>query len=74
MLRPCPTGPSRSAVLAFTFTCAGAMAQNVYLFSASAGLATVVRAWFDHAGLSEAMGLSADHELLLTQTVGHPAS
>jgi hypothetical protein len=50
------------------------MAQNVYLFSASAGLATVVRAWFDQASLSEAMGLSADHELLLAQTVGHPAS
>ena len=59
---------------AYAFTCAGAMAQNVYLFSASTGLATVVRAWFDHAGLSEAMGLSADHELLLTQTVGHPVS
>jgi nitroreductase len=59
---------------AYAFTCAGAMAQNVYLFSASAGLATVVRAWFDHAGLSEAMGLSADHELLLAQTVGHPAA
>jgi nitroreductase len=58
----------------YAFTCAGAMAQNVYLFSASAGLATVVRAWFDHAGLSEAMGLSADHELLLAQTVGHAAS
>ena len=57
----------------YAFTCAGAMSQNVYLFSASAGLATVVRAWFDHAGLSEAMGLSADHELLLAQTVGYPA-
>jgi hypothetical protein len=50
------------------------MAQNVYLFCASAGLSTVVRAWFDHAGLSEVMGLSADHELLLAQTVGHPAA
>ena len=58
----------------YAFTCAGAMAQNVYLFSASVGLATVVRAWFDHAGLSEAMGLSAEHELLLAQTVGHPVA
>jgi len=58
---------------AYAFTCAGAMAQNVYLFSASTGLATVVRAWFDHTALSEAMGLSADHELLLAQTVGYPA-
>lgn len=58
----------------YAFTCAGAMAQNVYLFSASVSLATVVRAWFDHAGLSEAMGLSAEHELLLAQTVGHPVA
>ena len=58
---------------AYAFTCAGAMAQNVYLFSASARLATVVRAWFDHTALSEAMGLSAEHELLLAQTVGYPA-
>jgi len=58
---------------AYAFTCAGAMAQNVYLFSASAGLATVVRAWFDHTALSEAIGLSAEHELLLAQTVGYPA-
>ena len=57
----------------YAFTCAGAMAQNVYLFCASAGLSTVVRAWFDHAALSGVMGLSPDHELLLSQTVGHPA-
>jgi len=58
----------------YAYTCAGAMAQNVYLFCASVGLSTVVRAWFDHAGLSEVMGLSADHELLLAQTVGHPGT
>lgn len=58
----------------YAYTCAGAMAQNVYLFCASAGLSTVLRAWFDHAGLSGVMGLSADHELLLAQTVGYPAA
>ena len=42
---------------AYAFTAAGAMAQNVYLFCASAGLATVIRAWFDHRALAEAMGL-----------------
>jgi hypothetical protein len=51
---------------------AGAMAQNIYLFCASAGLATVVRAWFDRQALTEAMGLSPDHQILLTQTVGYP--
>ena len=49
---------------------AGAMAQNVYLYCASTGLATVMRAWFDRAALSSAMALDADHQILLTQTVG----
>lgn len=53
---------------------AGAMAQNIYLFCASTGLATVVRAWFDRQALTAAMGLSPDHQILLTQTVGHPQS
>lgn len=51
---------------------AGAMAQNVYLYCASAGLSTVIRAWIDRRALSEAMGLPADHEVLLAQTVGNP--
>jgi nitroreductase len=55
---------------AFAFAAAGAMAQNVYLYCASAGLATVIRAWFDHRALSQAMGLPPDHQLLLSQTVG----
>jgi SagB-type dehydrogenase family enzyme len=59
---------------AFAFAAAGAMAQNVYLVCASAGLATVIRAWFDHRALSQAMGLGPDHQLLLSQTVGTPAA
>lgn len=51
---------------------AGAMAQNVYLACASAGLATVVRAWFDRDALARAMGLTDDEQLLLAQTVGRP--
>jgi SagB-type dehydrogenase family enzyme len=57
---------------AFGFAAAGAMAQNVYLYCASAGLATVVRAWFDRQALSQAMGLGNDEQLLLAQTVGRP--
>ncbi len=53
---------------------AGAMAQNVYLYCASAGLATVIRAWIDRQVLSQAMGLEADHQILLAQTVGQPSS
>jgi len=51
---------------------AGAMAQNVYLCCASAGLATVVRAWFDRQALGQAMGLGPDQQILLTQTLGWP--
>jgi len=48
---------------------AGAMAQSAYVYCASAGPATVVRAWFDRKALSQAMGLDTDQQLLLAQTV-----
>jgi len=51
---------------------AGAMAQNVYLYCASAGLATVIRAWIDRHALAQAMGLDNDRQVLLSQTVGLP--
>jgi SagB-type dehydrogenase family enzyme len=54
----------------YAFAAAGAMAQNVYLYCASAGLATVIRAWFDRDALARAMGLGPDQQLLLAQTVG----
>jgi SagB-type dehydrogenase family enzyme len=57
---------------AYAYAAAGAAAQNVYLFCASAGLATVVRAWFDRDALSGAMHLGNDEQVLLTQTVGLP--
>ena len=56
---------------AYAFAAAGAMAQNVYLYCASAQLAAVLRGWFDQAALSEAMGLGSDEQLLLAQTVGN---
>lgn len=51
---------------------AGAMAQNVYLYCASAGLATVIRAWINRGALAQAMGLNNDQQVLLSQTVGRP--
>jgi len=51
---------------------AGAIAQNVYLFAASAGLATVLRAWIDRAAIADALGLTHDQQVLLSQTVGYP--
>lgn len=58
---------------AYAYAAAGAMAQNVYLYCASEGLATVVRAWFDAEALGRAMKLDSDQQVLLTQTLGGPA-
>lgn len=54
----------------FACTAAGAIAQNVYLFAAGNGLSTVIRAWIDREAIATALGLSHDHQVLLSQTVG----
>ena len=51
---------------------AGFVSQNVYLFCASAGLATVVRAYIDKPALAAAMRLGPDQRIVLAQTVGFP--
>ena len=51
---------------------AGAISQNVYLFSAANGLATVVRAWIDREAIANALGLTRAQHVLLSQTVGYP--
>lgn len=51
---------------------AGAISQNVYLFCASQGLATVIRAWIDRDAIANALGLHHDQQVLLSQTVGYP--
>jgi nitroreductase len=57
---------------AFAHAAAGAIAQNVYLFAAGNGLATVIRAWIDRAAIADALGLTHDQQVLLSQTVGYP--
>ncbi|MGA7803014.1 nitroreductase family protein [Bradyrhizobium sp.] len=56
----------------FASVAAGAITQNVYLFAASNGLATVIRAWIDRDAIANALGLSHDQQVLLSQTVGFP--
>jgi nitroreductase len=51
---------------------AGFIAQNVYLFCASEGLATVVRGMIDRTALAAAMGLGASQQIILAQSVGYP--
>ena len=51
----------------------GFISQNVYLYCASAGLATVVRGSVDREALAAALKLSASQQIILAQTVGYPA-
>ena len=51
----------------------GFISQNVYLFCASKGLATVVRGAVDREPLTRALGLVHDQQVILAQTVGYPA-
>jgi SagB-type dehydrogenase family enzyme len=50
----------------------GFISQNVYLFCASEGLATVVRGSIDREALAKAMRLRPDQKIILAQTVGYP--
>jgi len=56
----------------YSCVAAGAIAQNVYLFAASAGLSTVLRGWIDRGAIADALGLTHDQQVLLSQTVGFP--
>jgi SagB-type dehydrogenase family enzyme len=51
---------------------AGYISQNVYLYCASEGLATVVRGMVDKPVLAAAMKLRSDQKVIFAQTVGYP--
>ena len=50
----------------------GFISQNVYLYCASFGLATVVRGWVDKPVLAKAMKLRPEQKIILAQSVGYP--
>lgn len=50
----------------------GFISQNVYLYCASEGLATVVRGYVDRPALAKVMKLRPDQKVILAQTVGYP--
>ena len=52
---------------------AGFIAQNVYLYCASAGLAVVVRGLVNREALGAALGLGENQRIILAQSVGYPA-
>jgi SagB-type dehydrogenase family enzyme len=51
---------------------AGFIAQNVYLYCASQGLAVVVRGMVDRETLAKELKLQPEQKIILCQTVGYP--
>jgi len=56
----------------YSATDTGFIAQNVYLYCASEGLATVIRGSIDRDVLAKAMQLRDNQKIVLSQTVGYP--
>jgi len=50
----------------------GFISQNIYLYCASEGLATVVRGSIDREALADAMKLGPEQKIILAQSVGYP--
>jgi nitroreductase len=50
----------------------GVISQNVYLFCASEGLATVIRAGIDKEALGKEMKLKPEQKIMFAQSVGYP--
>ena len=51
---------------------AGFIAQNVYLYCASQGLAVVVRGMVDRETLAKELKLATEQKIIISQTVGYP--
>ncbi len=63
--------PDNDKIL-YTAANTGFISQNVYLYCASEGLATVVRGMVDRPALEKAMKLKTNQKVILAQTVGYP--
>jgi len=50
----------------------GFISENVYLYCASEGLATVVRGSIDRQAMAKVMKLRSDQKVILAQSVGYP--
>ncbi len=56
----------------YSATDVGYISQNVYLYCASEGLATIVRGQIDKTKAKEVLKLRPDQHVILAQTVGYP--
>lgn len=58
----------------YSATDVGYISQNVYLYCASEGLATIVRGQIDKEKMKEYLKLRANQHIILAQTVGYPGN
>ncbi|HOW82873.1 MAG TPA: SagB/ThcOx family dehydrogenase [Spirochaetota bacterium] len=65
-------GSDREEKVMYAAADTGFIGQNVYLFCASEGLATVIRGYIDRKALGKAMKLKSGQMIILAQTVGYP--
>jgi len=65
-------GASGDSAESWMWADAGFISQNVYLYCASEGLATGVRALIDRPALAKALGLGEQKVILMAQCVGYP--
>jgi len=65
-------GKDTTAQNFYSATDTGFISQNVYLFCASEGLATVVLGYVDKTKLAKVMSLKPQQKIILTQPVGYP--
>ncbi len=72
-LKKMETGALEDQIM-FSAAATGCISQNVYLYCASAGLATVVRASIDRKDFAAAFDLPSHKRVILAQTVGYPAT
>lgn len=56
----------------YTATDVGYISQNVYLYCAAEGLATIVRGQIDKTKAKEVLKLRPNQQVILAQTVGYP--
>ena len=66
------TGGSSEERTLYSAADTGFIAQNVYLFCTSEGLATVVRGSVDRPALAKGLNLRPEQRIMLAQTVGYP--
>ena len=65
-------GAASSDAEMYTAADVGFIAQNVYLYCASEGLATVVRGSVDKPTLAKTLKLRSQQKIILAQSVGYP--